>query len=121
MVLIGVGLVYGMCLESSGILLGVFSEDGYHWHVPGFRAPLATMLGWVTVFYPCVAMLEVLGRGFPALARWSLPARAALLSGLAVAVDLQVDPYATALGLWSWHPAYAASGCAHWFGVPPSQ
>lgn len=117
-VLVVVALTYGMCLESMGIVMGVFNEPGYHWHVPGFAAPLATMLGWVTVFYPCMWMLDTLRRGFPVLAAWPLPVRAAVLALLAVGIDLQVDPYATALGLWTWHPVYAERGVAHWFGVP---
>ncbi|HQJ71985.1 MAG TPA: hypothetical protein P5203_03690 [Spirochaetota bacterium] len=54
----GVAFLYGMILESSGVTMGFFFEDHYHLYIPGFSAPVATMFGWSTVFYPCVFILE---------------------------------------------------------------
>lgn len=114
----GVAALYGMILESGGVAMGYFSEDHYHLYLPGFSAPVATMFGWSTVFYPCVFILEELRRGFP----W-IKARSFVLQGLLVAVialcfDAVVDPFATAFGLWKWNPAYKPETSLFILGVP---
>lgn len=114
----GVAALYGMILESGGVAMGYFSEDHYHLYLPGFSAPVATMFGWSTVFYPCVFILEELRRGFP----W-LEARSFVLQGFFVAVialcfDAVVDPFATAFGLWRWNPAYTPETSHFILGVP---
>ena len=48
---LGPCLLYGMVLENGGIWLGYFSEMNYRYYLGPLPAPLATMSGWVTVFY----------------------------------------------------------------------
>jgi len=95
----GVGLIYGLILENAGVALGFFAEEGYLLYFPGLPAPMATGLGWCVVFYPLWwAAPRLVGEG----AGHARKAMAA--TGLALALDLQLDPLATALGLWEWHP-----------------
>jgi uncharacterized membrane protein len=109
----GPTLVYGVLLENGGIAMGFFSESKLRCHVPGLHAPLSTMLGWCTVMYMCTFVTWELRRRLPWLRR------SAALSGLVLAatgvlLDLQIDPLATALGCWTWHPSLPPA----FLGVP---
>ncbi len=99
----GVGLVYGVVLENTGITLGFFSERGYHLYVPGLPAPAATMLGWAMIAYSGVWIAERFGAFAPRLL--ATPLRLGLAaSALAISVDVQLDPIASLAGLyWRWH------------------
>lgn len=98
--LLGVGLVYGLILENGGVALGFFSEDQFRIRIPLFPAPLATSLGWCLVFYPLWHAAPLL-----AGARATALRRALVATGMALALDLQLDPVATAAGFWSWPPS----------------
>lgn len=110
----GAALLYGFLLESGGVLSGFFTENDYHVYFPFLAAPMVTMLGWPMVFYCVVCIWEKL------TARWKTLMKCnAALSGIAISLialcwDLNVDPAATGLGLWTWNAALPA-----WFlGVP---
>ncbi len=114
---LGVGLAYGTVLENGGIVLGYFHEPSFVLYLPGCVAPLATMMGWVQVIYMCWFILHVWRRGGldVALDRLSGGSRVvkALAHGLIFAaigtgLDLLLDPIATHLGAWRWHPALGA-------------
>lgn len=117
-VFFGVAALYGMILESGGVAMGYFSEDHYHLYLPGFSAPAATMFGWSTVFYPCVFILEELRRGFPRVGARSFALQGLLVAVIALCFDAVVDPFATAFGLWRWHPAYTPETSFFFLGVP---
>jgi uncharacterized membrane protein len=98
--LLGVGLLYGLILENGGVALGFFSEDRFRIRLPLLPAPLATSLGWCLVFYPLWhAAPLIAGRGAAA------GHRALVATGMALALDLQLDPAATAAGFWVWPPS----------------
>ena len=99
----GAGLLYGALLENGGIVLGFFHETNLTATVVRpMVAPFATMLGWCVVLYMGTYVAWHLRRSFPALRR--SPALSALLvAALATALDLQIDPMATAAGAWVWH------------------
>jgi hypothetical protein len=111
------GLAFGLGLENSGIVLGYFSELGYHAYVPGLPAPVATMIGWPVVLYLADQQARNLLAIRPLPARWLGPAYALLLTATALAADAQIDPYATRMGLWVWRPDLLVPPL--WFGVPP--
>ena len=94
----GVGLLYGTILENAGVAMGFFSEGGYLFYLPGLPAPLATAVGWCQVFYPLWWVTRPLNG-------WGAGPRAVLATGLALLLDLQLDPVATASGFWVWHPS----------------
>lgn len=94
----GTGLVYGLFLESAGVGMGFFAEDGYLLYLPFVPAPLCTGLGWCCVFYP-------LWWAVPRLPLRSVTGRALAATGIALAFDLHLDPVATAAGFWVWHPS----------------
>ncbi len=114
----GVAFLYGMILESSGVTMGFFSEDYYHLYLPGFSAPVATMFGWSTVFYPCVFLLEGLRRGIALIGRRSFIWQGLFVALVAVLFDAIIDPFATDFGLWTWNRAYNRQNSLYWFGVP---
>ena len=95
----GVGLLYGLLLENAGVGMGFFSEHGYLVYLPLLPAPLCTSLGWCNVFYP---LWWVVPRLAGPAARPAL--QTLIATGLALALDLQLDPVATAAGFWVWHP-----------------
>jgi uncharacterized membrane protein len=114
----GVAFLYGMILESSGVAMGYFSEDHYHLYLPAFSAPVATMFGWSTVFYPCVFMLDEFRRGFSRVGARSFAVLGLLVAGIALCFDMVIDPFATAFGLWKWNSAYSPESSVVLFGVP---
>jgi hypothetical protein len=99
----GAALVYGACLENGGIWLGFFDESALSLsHIPGLPAPMATMLGWSVVLYMGTFVVWRLREYFPLL-RSSNALSAVLVATVATALDLQIDPLATAAGAWVWH------------------
>lgn len=114
----GVAFVYGIILESSGVTMGFFSEDHYHLYFPGLSAPVATMFGWSTVFYPCVFLLDGLRKGIAPIGRRSFIWQGLLVALIAVSFDALIDPFATDFGLWVWNGAYHRGNSFYWFGVP---
>lgn len=99
----GLGAVYGFVLETTGIVLGYFSESGYRIYVPLAPTPLSSVAGWCTIFYPAVYVADAFADRFPAVRRgvlWS----AAIVTLVAVSADLHFDPIATAVGMWVWDP-----------------
>ena len=100
--LFGPAALYGVLLENGGILLGYFSEVDYRLYLGPLPAPLATMCGWVTVFYIVTWVAWAIGREVPVVARQPL-VLAGVATMAALFLDLQIDPLATAVGFWSWH------------------
>ncbi len=94
--------LYGLLLENGGILLGFFDELNYTFYLWPLPAPLATMSGWITVFYLVTWLTWELRRLIPALGRTAVgSALTAMLAALLL--DLQIDPLATAVGFWAWN------------------
>jgi len=61
------------------------------------------MCGWVTVFYIITWVAWTVGREIAAIGQ--RPALMAVTATLAaLLLDLQIDPLATAVGFWTWHP-----------------
>jgi uncharacterized membrane protein len=114
----GVAFLYGMILESSGVTMGYFAEDHYHLYLSGFSAPVATMFGWSTVFYPCVFILDELRRGFRRVGARSFAWQGLFVAVIALCMDAVIDPFATAFGLWKWNSAYMPQCSVYLFGVP---
>ncbi|PCJ62941.1 MAG: hypothetical protein COA79_02085 [Planctomycetota bacterium] len=109
-----IATLYGFFLESSGVQMGFFSEEGYHFYVPGFHAPLITMIGWSVIFYPSVVIFEKYHAAFFKDKRINVLVGALAVSGIALFFDFQIDPFASAFGLWTWNETLAP-----WFlGVP---
>ncbi|OPY87710.1 MAG: hypothetical protein A4E72_01440 [Syntrophus sp. PtaU1.Bin208] len=94
--------VYGVILENGGILFGYFSETGYHLYLWPFLAPLATMAGWITVFYLVMSVTWEFQRCNPWLSR-SAFGSALVATTCALCLDLSLDPLATAVGFWRWN------------------
>ncbi len=117
-VFFGVAFLYGLILESSGVTMGFFFEDHYHLYLPGFSAPVATMFGWSTVFYPCVFLLDGLRGGIRFIGNRSFAWQGLFVALVAVFFDALVDPFATDFGLWTWNRAYNPGNSLYWFGVP---
>lgn len=111
-VFFGLGAVYGFNLENSGIELGYFSEENYHFYVPFSRTPVSCVAGWCTIFYPSVYIANGVVARLKPKSRVLIPAL--LVSAAALSTDLHSDPIATALGLWVWNPQLEPI----WFGVP---
>jgi uncharacterized membrane protein len=114
----GPAFLYGLVLESSGVTMGYFSEDHYHLYLPGLSAPVATMFGWSTIFYPCVFVLDGLRAAFPAIGRRSFVFQGVLVALVALFFDAFIDPFATNFGLWEWNAIYSPGNSLYWFGVP---
>ena len=113
----GIGLAYGLILENGGILMEFFFEEGYYVYIPfSFTpAPVCTLAGWCTVFYSCSFIAEEI---LPKEKRLNIsPVRtAALATVVALFLDAQIDPVATHLTWWTWHPTLTAG--TSFFGVP---
>ncbi len=115
----GVGFLYGLTLENTGIIMGYFGESQYKLYLPfplGFYlpAPLATQVGWCIMFYVSISLAEFFGGKIAWLG--SRPWRMAVFTSLlAVTLDLQIDPLASLSGLWwKWDPRLPG----WWLGVP---
>ena len=111
-----IGLLYGALLESSGIQYNFFFEPHYHLYAPEalqgiFRAPIATITGWTTVFYPAVFVTEKI---FDKIKVTNLGIRAVNATLVGLFIDLQVDPVASEIGLWNWNERLAPG----FLGVP---
>lgn len=105
--------VYGFVLENGGIWLGYFQELGHRWYLGPFPAPLFTMMGWISMFYLATHTAWAAERCVPGMTRY--PVLMALVATLAaLSIDLQMDPVATAAGVWTWHDALPAGP----MGVP---
>jgi uncharacterized membrane protein len=109
----GPAAVYGVLLENGGILLGYFSELDYALYLGHLPAPIATMSGWVTVFYLVTWVTRQIRAQVPAVAR-SVVASALCAMAAALLLDLQIDPLATAVGFWRWSELLATGP----MGVP---
>jgi hypothetical protein len=98
-----VGLIYGAVLENTGIVLGFFVERNYRWYLPVLPAPVATMLGWSIIAYCGAWIADRLGDLVPPLGK--TPVRLAVVAtGVALSVDVQLDPLASLDGLcWKWN------------------
>lgn len=105
--------LYGLLLENGGIILGYFSELDYRWYLGPLPAPLATMSGWITVYYLVISVTWNLRDLVPAVRR-SAALSALFATVAALMLDLQIDPLATAVGFWSWHEMLATGP----MGVP---
>jgi len=101
----GTALLYGMTLESNGVMMKFFFEYDYHIYLPPFHAPLVTMFGWATVFYLCSWVLHRFQDAFPAVRRMHWLWGALVIAILGLMIDLSVDPVATNLTLWTWNSA----------------
>jgi uncharacterized membrane protein len=120
----GVGALYGLVLENTGIAMGFFSETRCRLYLWPFPAPLCTTIGWCMAFYVAVSLVEQLARWVPWLARtpWR---RAWAATLLALCRDVQLDPASSLSGvLWSWNeqlpPVFLgvpAVNFAAWFGA----
>lgn len=100
---LGPAALYGLLLENGGILLGYFTEMNYRWYLGPLPAPLATMSGWITVFYLVTWVTWQVRKELPVLQRSAL-ASAGVATVAALLLDLQIDPLATTVGYWKWHP-----------------
>ena len=110
---LGPCLAYGLLLENGGILLGYFSEMNYRWYLGPLPAPIATVSGWVTVYYIITWSVWEAKKCLPKLNQSALgPALIAVAAALCF--DLQVDPLASEVGFWTWHPSLMQG----WLGVP---
>ncbi len=104
----GVTLVFGMILENGGIFMGFFTEEGYGLYLFGLPAPLATMVGWVSVLYCGFFVVErILPEMRPVL-------RGLACTGVALSMDIPFDPVATRLSWWVWNETLSAT----MWGVP---
>ncbi len=110
---LGPTALYGLLLENGGIALGYFSELDYRLYLGPLPAPVATMSGWVTVFYVVVHVTWSL-RAELLLLRRSAVASALVAALLGLLLDLQIDPLATTVGFWRWSPELEAG----FLGVP---
>ncbi len=110
---LGPCLIYGMILENGGIWLGYFSEMNYQYYLGPLPAPMATMSGWVTVFYIITWTVWEMKK-LSSTVQESALAGAGVAVFAALAFDLQVDPLACEVGFWKWHPILDQG----WLGVP---
>jgi Carotenoid biosynthesis protein len=99
----GAALIYGFLLESGGVTMDFFRENDYHYYFPFLAAPLGTMAGWSTVFYPTIVVYEMLCTKWKKLGSMNLVLTGLLISMIALLWDMHLDPVATNVGLWTWH------------------
>ncbi len=93
--------IYGLLLESGGIQMGFFNEQGYYVYLPGVHAPLATLIGWCSVFYMVTFIAEEIAQLRPGIKR-NIFIYALLPTMIGLFFDLQLDPLASRMGLWTW-------------------
>ncbi len=107
-----VGGCYGFILENSGWVLGYFFESDYILQIEPF-APFVNVLGWTAVFYFSDSIAREIVKRIPKLK--SSPFLIALIvTFIAISFDLQIDPTATALGMWEWNESLTL----RFLGVP---
>jgi len=95
----GITLLFGVILENGGIILGYFSEPEYLFYIRGFRAPVATTIGWVNVLYCAFfAAQKILPVTRPLV-------RGIVCAAIGLSLDIPFDPVATRLGWWVWNDA----------------
>lgn len=99
----GAALLYGFLLESGGVTMDYFRENDYHFYLPLLAAPVATMAGWSTVFYPSVVVYEMVSTRWKRLQSANILLSGLLISSIALFWDIHLDPVATNVGLWTWH------------------
>ncbi len=104
----GVGFLYGMVLENSGIAMGFFREPGYLVYLPRLPAPLCTMGGWITSFYVAVWAAESIAPKF------SWPLKTLLATAIVLSLDMQIDPAAVVFQWWLWPESFSH----RFLGVP---
>jgi len=97
----GPAAAYGLLLENGGIILGYFRELDYYLYLSPLPAPVATMSGWITVFYIAISVAQELQDEIPVLGRTAVGS-ALVATSAALLLDLQIDPLATAVGFWQW-------------------
>lgn len=97
----GVGLLYGIVLENSGIWMGFFEEPGYLYYLPGLPAPPATMFGWSFSFYLAVWIAHFIAP------KSAWPVKAMLATGVILSVDLQGDSAASIFQWWLWPESFS--------------
>lgn len=114
----GAAMIYGMILESGGVTMGFFREDYYHWYLPGLSAPIATMLGWSTILYTCIVILDGIREALPGYRLRSPFILALSLAIIGLCLDAAIDPFATDFGLWVWNPLYEPATSPFFCGVP---
>jgi hypothetical protein len=101
----GAALLFGMTLESNGVMLKFFFEYDYHVYLPPFHAPLVTMFNWAAVLFICSWVLHGVQDAFPAVRRLHWFWGALAIAILALMIDLPIEPAATGLTLWTWNSA----------------
>ena len=110
----GVALLYGVILENGGIVMGYFFEGNFSLYLFRLPAPVATMFGWVMVMYICSGIADMIAERLPSV-RWTPTKLALMTTGVALALDSQLDPMASLSGIWwAWNPLLEPA----WFGVP---
>jgi hypothetical protein len=102
----GVAAAYGVLLESVGVALGFWTVNAgsVAWPLP---APWVTICGWCVVFYLSFAAVRGLRAWVPSLRR-APRVSAVVATGVALLLMLQLDPAASAVGLWAWSPTLPA-------------
>ncbi|TWI20368.1 carotenoid biosynthesis protein [Sphingobacterium siyangense] len=93
---------------------GILMRSDNNIYFPFLAAPLATMAGWSIVFYSSVFIYEMLEKKWTQLKTTNFLVIGLIISLIALFRDLQIDPVATNLGLWTWHEILEPWYC----GVP---
>jgi len=99
-----ISLLYGLALESSGIMLGFFSENDFHLYIPLFKAPLVTMLGWTGIFYTTYFIFSNIKKiNFKPFQ--TIIIGAFTISIIALFWDISIDPIASSkfINFWKWN------------------
>lgn len=111
-------IIYGMIVESGGVAAGYFAEDHYSLYLPFLSAPLVTMMAWSFICYISVFVSRGILSSFTRLkrSRYLLPALGVALTS--VFMDLQMDPFAKEMKMWTWNPIFENGGSMMVFGVP---
>jgi hypothetical protein len=112
----GLALLYGVLLESGGMIMGFFFEYDFHLRLPLFEAPLAPMLSWAGVFYSCAWVWNRALDAFLSARRRHWLWGAAAMGVLGLLFDAAIDPLATSLTIWTWNSRLRAG--PGFLGVP---
>ncbi len=114
----GVAFLYGILLETGGITLGYFFEEGYVLYVPFLSAPIVTMICWAAIFYMAVTIYEKFADYFTSLRRRPIVLRAMIIFLIAFSMDIYLDPLAVKFGLWRWNEAFRPGSTIFFYGDP---